>query len=84
MLLEPGTDYSNEGFVVPFSFHVETEGWRWYGAGEDWAYVGWVSDGDLAAALTVVDYRGAQSPEDVVDGILSIDGVKAVRWPPCR
>lgn len=75
VVLEPGSEYVVDGFAVPLSFRIENEGWRWYGVADVWAYLGWVSDGELAAAVAIVAYRSSLPPEEVAEAILSIDGV---------
>ena len=81
VLLESGTAYASGGFVLPFSFRVDDDGWRWYGVAEDWAYLGWVSDGEVAAAVAILGYRTSLAPAEIVEAVESIEGVDVVAGP---
>ena len=81
VVLEPGVDYASDGFLVPLAWRVEDDGWRWYGVGEDWAYLALVLDGDLAAALALLGYRSWLPSGEVVEAIVGREEVTVVEGP---
>lgn len=79
--LEPGVNYASDGFLVPLAWRVDDDGWRWQGVAEDWAYLGLIIDGEVAAALALLGYRTSLLPNEVVETILAKEEVEVVDGP---
>lgn len=74
----PGTEYRTNSFLVPVSFVVDREGWISRGAGPQHAALWFDEDLDeeIDATLTVMAYRSADTPDELVTNIVLTEGVR--------
>lgn len=74
----PGLEYRTNSFLVPVAFVVDQEGWTSRGAGPRFAAL-WFDedlDDEIDATLTLMAYRPAETPDDLVTDIVLTDGVR--------
>lgn len=81
LIWQPGGTYVADCFAVPVTFSPAEPGWRSIKVGAEWIELSWVEAGDIGIRLLFLALTPEDPPEEVLDRILTIDGVDGDRQP---
>lgn len=83
LLWDPGLSYVADCFLIPVTFAPTGPGWRSIRSGPEWIELSWVdaASDEVQIRLLFLILDAAQPPDEVLESILTIEGVDVLRPP---